>query len=242
MASSGDSHCVQWWEPPCENLLRQDAASGETLPAKSVQDTMVADVMEKLLTELTTAVIRAHQPSSERRPAINDVRMIEMRRQGFHTTLTCLERAYSKLLHQTFENQWESQIAAQVRDLADTVVDKLYTNLDPVSAEKGDYLMREMLEHLQREFKWEKMLAIFESAAETAREQKAKAYEDARSCQTDLRDIRHNGKTKTISNDEEANRDPEGEVNPVIVFSKPYDQRCATASWHNPRSVRRRYR
>ena len=34
MASSGDSHCVQWWEPPCENLLRQDDASGETPPAR----------------------------------------------------------------------------------------------------------------------------------------------------------------------------------------------------------------
>ena len=159
---------------------------------------MVTDVVEKLMNELSTSIIRAHQPSSERRHAINKVRMIEMRSQGFRTTLNCLERAYSKLLHHTFENQWESQIAAQVRDLADAVVDRLYKNLDRESAEKGDYLMREMLEHLQREFKWAKMLAILESAAEAAREQKAQVYEEACVCQSELRDIEQNGKPRVM--------------------------------------------
>ena len=229
-------------QPLVANLRRRDAASGETAPAESVQELMVADVLEKLMAAVTTAVIEPHHPSSERQFAMNKARRIEMRSEEFRTTLKCLEPAYSKLLYEAFENQWDSESAAKVRGLADTVLHKLYAKLDMDSAEEGEHLMHAMLEHLRVEFKWARMLAILESAAETAREQKAKAYEDARSCQTDLRDIRHNGKTKTISNDEEANRDPEGEVNPVIVFSKPYDQRCATASWHNPRSVRRRYR
>ena len=56
--------------------------------------------------------------------------------------------------------------------------------------------MEEMLDHLQRGFKWAKMLAILESAAEAAREQKAQAYEDACVCQRELRDIEENGKPR----------------------------------------------
>ena len=58
--------------------------------------------------------------------------------------------------------------------------------------------MEEMLDHLQRGFKWAKMLAILESAAEAAREQKAQAYEEACACQSELRDIRRNGKPRVL--------------------------------------------
>ena len=53
-------------------------------------------------------------------------------------------------------------------DLADTVLHKLYAKLDMDSAEEGEHLMYAMLEHLYFEFKWARMLAILESAAEAA--------------------------------------------------------------------------
>ena len=66
------------------------------------------------------------------------------------------------------------------------------------SAEEGEHLLQEMLEHLQLEFKWAKMLAILESAAEAAREQREKAYGDACACESKLRDIGRNGKPREM--------------------------------------------
>ena len=71
----------------------------------------------------------AHQHSFEPRPAMNKARKIEMRRAAFGTTLIALQWAYSKLLHETFESQWSSEVAANVRNLADAVVWKLTANL-----------------------------------------------------------------------------------------------------------------
>ena len=121
-----------------------------------------------------------------------------MRSEGFRTTLKCLEPAYSKLLYEAFENQWDSESAAKVRGLADTVLHKLYAKLDMDSAEEGEHLMYAMFERLLLEFKWARMLAILESAAEAARKQKAQAYEEACACQSELRDIEQNGKPRVF--------------------------------------------
>ena len=49
----------------------------------------------------------------------------------------------------------------------------------------------QMLEHLQVEFKWEKILKILESAADIAGIEKANAYKRAKTCQDNLRQKRH---------------------------------------------------
>ena len=59
------------------------------------------------------------------------------------------------------------------------------------AAEAGEELMVKMLEHLQVEFKWEKILKILESAADIAGIEKANAYKRAKTCQDNLREKRH---------------------------------------------------
>ena len=59
------------------------------------------------------------------------------------------------------------------------------------AAEEGMELVRKMLEHLQVEFKWEKILKILECAADIAGIEKANAYKRAKTCQDNLRELRH---------------------------------------------------
>ena len=53
--------------------------------------------------------------------------------------------------------------------------------------------MRELLEHLQLEFKYEKPIKIFQEAIKVATEEKAAAYQNVRICEDRLRNIRQAG-------------------------------------------------
>ena len=84
-------------------------------------------------------------------------------------------------------------MAADARNLAETVVWKLTTNCKESAVVDVKGLIVKMLEHLLDEFKWEKILKIVESAADVARTEKAKAYQEARACQNQLRATRNSG-------------------------------------------------
>ena len=72
--------------------------------------------------DVTEIVARAHYHSDEPLPALNKARKEEMRSKSFGPTLNSLQRAYSKLLHETFENEWSSEISDNVQDLAAAIV------------------------------------------------------------------------------------------------------------------------
>ena len=185
---SGDAHPTQQFVNPYV-----DSSSGDDHLAVSFDDVMVANMLRQLKDEITPIMKNAHQHSFEPRPAMNKARKIEMRRAAFGTTLIALQWAYSKLLHETFESQWSSEVAANVRNLADAVVWKLTTNCKESAVVDVKGLIVEMLEHLLDEFKWEKILKIVESAADVARTEKAKAYQETRACQNQLRATRNSG-------------------------------------------------
>ena len=185
---SGDAHPTQQFVNPYV-----DSSSGDDHLAESFDDVMLANMLQQLKDEITPIMKHAHQPSLMSSPAMNEARKIEMKQVAFGTTLNSLQRAYSKLLHETFESQWSSEVAANVRNLADAVVWKLTTNCKESAVVEVEGLIVKMLEHLQDEFKWEKILKIVESAADVARTEKAKAYQEARACQNQLRATRNNG-------------------------------------------------
>ncbi len=180
------------------SLLLDDAGfvhdSGVSQPAGSEAvmgvEPLVQGVLDKVMGDVTENVERAHSHSYEPRPALNQARKEEMRSKSFGPTINSLQRAYSKLLHENFDNQWSSEIAGRVRDLAAAIVWKLDVNATEAT-EEGRELMVEMLEHLQVEFKWEKNLKILESAANIARTEKANAYKHAKTCQDKLREKRN---------------------------------------------------
>ena len=123
--------------------------------ATHVSEQLVEGVLDKVMGDVTEIVARAHYQSDEPLPALNKARKEEMRSRSFGPTINSLQRAYSKLLHKNFENEWSSEIAGNVRDLADAIVWKLSVKSNE-AAEEGEELMVKMLEHLQVEFKWEK--------------------------------------------------------------------------------------
>ena len=134
--------------------------SGVTQPAGSeaatnVSEQLVQGVLDKVMGDVTEIVARAHYHSYEPLPALNKARKEEMRSKSFGPTLNSLQRAYSKLLHENFENEWSSEISGNVRDLAAAIVWKLNVKSEE-AAEEGQELMIKMLEHLQVEFMWEK--------------------------------------------------------------------------------------
>ena len=181
------------------SLLLDDASfvhdSGVSQPAgfeavTNVSEPLVLGVLDKVMGDVTEIVARAHSHSYEPRPALNQARKEEMRSKSFGPTINSLQRAYSKLLHENFDNQWSSEIAARVRDLAAAIVWKLDMNATEAS-EEGRELMGEMLEHLQVEFKWEKIVKILELAANIARTEKAYAYKRESTYQAKLREKRN---------------------------------------------------
>ena len=112
----------------CNPYIDSSSSSYKNL-AQSFADVMLANMLQQLKDEITPIMYNAHQPSLMPSPAMNEARKIEMKRVAFGTTLNSLQRAYSKLLHETFESQWSSEVAANVRNLADAVVWKLTANL-----------------------------------------------------------------------------------------------------------------
>ena len=104
--------------------------SGASQPAVSeavtyVPELLVQGVLDQVMGDVTEIVARAHSHSYAPRPALNQARKEEMRSKSFTPTINSLQRAYSKLLHENFEDQWSSEIAGNVRDLAAAIVWKL---------------------------------------------------------------------------------------------------------------------
>ena len=152
-------------------------------------DKLVEGMLDKLMGGVTEIVARAHDLTYEPVPALNRDRKQEMRSKAFGPTVNTLQLAYSKLLHENFENKWSSEISGNVRDLAAAIVWKLSVKSEE-AAEEGKKLMEDMLEHLQVEFKWDKILKILEAAADIAGIEKANAYKRAKTCQDNLREKR----------------------------------------------------
>ena len=169
--------------------------SGVTQPAGSeaatnVSEQLVEGVLDKLMGDVKEIVAQAYYHTDEQLPALNKARKEKMRSKAFGPTLNSLQRAYSKLLHETFENEWSSEISSNVWDLSKAITWKLSVKSEE-AADEGQEIMIKMLEHLMLEFTWEKILKILESAEDIAGNEKANAYKRAKTCQDNLRGLRH---------------------------------------------------
>ena len=146
---------------PARSSTYISRSSGVTQPAgveipSKISEPLVQGVLEKIDARRGKFVVKAHRKSFEPLPELNKARTEEMRSKSFGPTLNSLQRAYSKLLHENIENEWSSEISGNVRDLAAAIVWKLSVKSEE-AAEEGRELMIKMLEHLQVEFKWEKL-------------------------------------------------------------------------------------
>ena len=170
--------------------------NGAAKPASSeavtyVSELLVQGVLDQVMGDVTEIVARTHSHSLAPRPALNQARKEEMRSKSFTPTINSLQRAYSKLLHENFEDQWSSEIAGNVRDLAAAIVWKLGVK-DLKAAEEGREVVIEMLEHQQVEFKWEKNLTTLKSAVDIARIERENAYKRLKTSQYDMKKMKTN--------------------------------------------------
>ena len=155
-----------------------------------VSEQLVQGVLIKVMGDVTTIVAGTHSHIDKQRTAFNQARWEEMSSKSFGPTINQLQRAYFQLLHENFENRWCSEIAGDVKDLAETLVWKLSMNAK-VATQEGPALLINMFELMQIIFKWEKNLEILEAAVDIARVEKANAYQLAKTFQDKLRNMRH---------------------------------------------------
>ena len=90
-------------------------------------------------------MVVAH-PSTQSRPVLNKKRKEDMRMSAFNSTMNTLERAYTKLLHSTLEDERSEEMAATVRDMGDAIQHKIKQH-SLVSSEEGSQGLRNMMEH-----------------------------------------------------------------------------------------------
>ena len=137
-----------------------------------VADVLVKHVLARLLTDVTEITAATH-PSQPPCSAADD--MVCLPRQSFSKSLGTLKRAYVCLLKTTIHDIYSPDVASQVRVLADTVKDKLYTHC-PGEAKEGIQDLEGILEGLLEEFRWETVAEILELALDETCEQKELAY------------------------------------------------------------------
>ena len=155
---------------PASRSAAQPAVQPETNDY-SVQIELKEEVLETLMEHMNAIMVLAHKATSEPRAPLDKKRKLEMREKAFGTTLNSLERTYTKLLHETVDNEWADSIAAKVRDLGDSMKWKLRNHCAD-SAEEACELLEEVMQHWQTEFKWAKIISILEEAIDVAWQEK----------------------------------------------------------------------
>ena len=116
-----------------------------------------------------------------------------LRKESFSQQVGTLKRAYICLLKAQLFEEYNAEIAATVRKLADALKGKLCTHCGKDSREGIKYL-EEMMACLLQEFACMQAIKIFRAALQNALEQKATSYYEAMNAEMIMRQIRKRGK------------------------------------------------
>jgi hypothetical protein len=175
----------------CLSLLRSTRHGRPDRTSSSADQHLTGSLHAVRLANLMrdiTSIRDAHISILEMRPAMDKTLKSEMKSRAFGTTVNALQRNYSKLLHIAYDDEYTVELASKVRNLSDAVRGKLEAT-GPDDVHEGTHLMRNMLEHLQLEFKWEKITEIQEATADIARTEKASSEREAKAYQLQLREM-----------------------------------------------------
>ena len=201
-AFSSSAHQPRHWNPSGASQPRPSQAPGwdphasssasqlqnilipENHPCDRLQNILLLKVSDDLVHFMTLA----HRPAMKPR---DDSRKRQMCGKSFSSTVNTLKRSYCAHLHETLDECYTEDMAASVRDLADTVKQKLLTNCSSDAAQLGAVAMKDMLTGLKDEFFWDIAAQVFEACAEIARTEKQAAYENAMDAEERLRHGRH---------------------------------------------------
>ena len=127
------------------------------------------------------------------KPATEQLMEQSLRKESFSQQVGTLKRAYICLLKAQLFEEYNAEIAATVRKLADALKGKLCTHCGKDSREGIKYL-EEMMACLLQEFACMQAIKIFRAALQNALEQKATSYYEAMNAEMIMRQIRKRGK------------------------------------------------
>jgi hypothetical protein len=140
--------------------------------------------MQTLMEQVTEKLKVAQQKTTPE--PLNKKRKQDMRQRTFCNTLHTLQMAYTRLLHDTFADNYSPEIAATVRNLTDGVKWKLHTN-SPHCETEGTQLLHQLLNQYLEEFQWKKIAEILETATYHAHAEAKKEYEKSRCTEETIR-------------------------------------------------------
>ena len=135
-----------------------------------------------------------HQQSTHTRPCLDRSRIQEMQRNTLSSTMNTLHRAYQKLLREgaetgSTETHSRDDLAATVRDLADAIMHKFWTNR-PENAAEAQRQLRLMLQNLMEEHVWRRVADVLRQAASQAAENAERGYERSQICRREITSLR----------------------------------------------------
>ena len=163
---------------------RGKTRSGDLYPAQRMQK----ELLQWMMDDLTKKIAKGHDKPADRPRSTQGNNC--KGQKGFADTVITLQKAYAKLLHQTFDNECSSDVSwHSVRSLAGDVTSKLRAHCRD-EVQEGENVMRKMLEQCQMKFKWTKIISLLEEAAKEARRKKEECYLSAKSCERELQGIR----------------------------------------------------
>ena len=108
--------------------------------------------------------------------------------------MNTLHRAYQKLLREgaetgSTETHSRNDLAATVRDLADAIMHKFWTNR-PENAAEAQRQLRLMLQNLMEEHVWRRVADVLQQAASQAAENAERGYERSQICRREITSLR----------------------------------------------------
>jgi len=197
-ACSGDTHptalelpdWVQNWQAEYDAENPGESNSGDEHPTADTSLSwreLKEQVMRTLKEQVMRKIALAHQRTIEE--SLTKKRRLDMREKTFSTTLHTMQMAYTKLLHEAFADNYSPEVAATVRNLADSVKWKLHANC-PHSEAEGKQLLEQLLGQYLEEFQWNKIAEILQSATTHARAEAKKEYEKSRCTKATLQKLR----------------------------------------------------
>ena len=135
-----------------------------------------------------------HQQSTHTRPCLDRSRIQEMQRNTLSSSMNTLHRAYQKLLREgaetgSTETHSRNDLAATVRDLADAIMHKFWTNR-PENAAEAQRQLQLMLQNLMEEHVWRRVADVLQQAASQAAENAERGYERSQICRREITSLR----------------------------------------------------
>ena len=173
---------------------RGSRARSVSEPAVELSNELKDEVLQWTYQSFMSTMQALHQQSTHTRPCLDRSRIQEMQRNTLSSTMNTLHRAYQKLLREgaqtgSTETHSRDDLTATVRDLADAIKHKFWTN-NPENGAEAQRQLNLMLDNLMVEHAWRRVADVLQQAASQAAENAEREYERSQICRREITSLR----------------------------------------------------